>query len=385
MTAFATGALIDGRYRIGAEIGRGGMARVVEAVDERLGRRVAIKLAAMPSDDERGRAMAARLRREALAAARLRHPNVVALYDAGEHEGVPYVVMERVDGWNLKQVVAAEGRPLTIAALAWMEEALAGLAAAHDAGIVHRDVTPSNLLRDRDGRIKVTDFGIARLLHDAVPGGMDSATVADGGTLTMPGMVVGTVAYLSPEQARGEPATARSDVYGAAAVLYEWLTGRTPRPAGSLIQLVTAVARETPVEPIGDAAPDLPPAAEEAIMAALSLDPGDRPRDAAALRAALGGDVLIEPTPIDAATAMTVPAAVAPTQVFERPPPTRRVRRRAMIIGGVLVLFAAGGLGVAVAVDSGGGGGGDRVQVPTTATTPEDQIDDLLDVVGGGS
>ena len=203
--------LFDGRYRIMRKLGSGGMADVYLAEDEELGRRVAIKILndKYAPDDQ----FVERFRREAKNAAGLSHPNIVSIYDRGEAEGTYYIAMEYLDGRSLKELVVARG-PLPIPdAIAATRQVLGALRFAHRKGVVHRDIKPHNVMADADGRLKVTDFGIAR---------------AGVSQMTEAGSIIGTAQYLSPEQARGAPVDQRSDLYSIGIVLYEMLTGQVP-------------------------------------------------------------------------------------------------------------------------------------------------------------
>ncbi|MFW6091213.1 MAG: protein kinase domain-containing protein, partial [Actinomycetota bacterium] len=197
------GRLLDGRYRVDAALARGGMATVYRALDTRLDRTVALKVMhpELTVDDE----FVASFIGEARSAARLSHPNVVGVFDQGQDDGVVFLAMEYVEGSTLRHVLRERG-PLTSAqALAMLEPVLSALSAAHEAGIVHRDVKPENVLVGENGRIKVADFGLARALADSGTGNH--------------GVLLGTVNYISPEQAQGAPATPRSDVYSAGVML----------------------------------------------------------------------------------------------------------------------------------------------------------------------
>ena len=205
--------ILPSRYRGTQLIGRGGMAEIYRASDSVLGRTVAVKVLSerYAQDDS----IRQRFTREALAAARLSgQPNIVTVYDVGEHAERPYIVMEHLSGGSLEDVLQREGAQAPQRAFAWLEEAAAALDAAHRHGVVHRDVKPGNLLLDRDGHVHVADFGVASAA------GMDS--------LTATGTMIGTAGYLSPEQAKGERATAASDCYALAVVAYELLTGGRP-------------------------------------------------------------------------------------------------------------------------------------------------------------
>ena len=220
-----------GRYRLGEPIGSGGMALVYLAEDCELGRRVAVKLLAdnLAADED----FRARFLREAQLAARLSHPNIVHVYDLGrDPSGRPFIVMEYVEGTTLAMLLEREGALSLQRVLAIGRDCCAGLAYAHAAGLVHRDLKPHNLLCDRDGRVKIADFGIARSI--------------DAADITLAGSVLGTAGYLAPEQARGEPVTAAADMYGLGVTLHQLATGQMPDP-GAPVELVeplrTIVAR----------------------------------------------------------------------------------------------------------------------------------------------
>src|SRR6476469_2099059 len=206
------GTTLNGRYRLEARIGAGGMSTVYRAVDGTLERHVAIKLMnrEVSSDSDQ----LERFRREARAVAQLSHPHIVGVIDAGEDEGRPYIVFEYVEGDTLKQRINEVGRLPVDESVAYAIEIARALGCAHDHGIVHRDVKPQNVLIDEEGSAKVTDFGIARSLKD------------DG--LTADGRVLGTTDYVSPEQALGHDVNGQSDIYSLGVVLYEMLTGDVP-------------------------------------------------------------------------------------------------------------------------------------------------------------
>ena len=233
------------RYRLDRPLGHGGMATVFLARDTELDRPVAVKV--LDAADE---GLRARFVREARLAARLSHPNVVSVFDAGEDGGRPYIVMEHVEGQTVAELLARRGRLPPDEARGLALQAARGLAHAHAAGLVHRDIKPQNLLLREDGTLKVADFGIARAAEDT--------------SLTQPGTVLGTAAYLAPEQARGEQATPASDVYSLGAVLYELLTGRPP--------LETAA-------PVRELAPEVPRDFEDVVMRCLARNPSYRPTD----------------------------------------------------------------------------------------------------------
>jgi serine/threonine-protein kinase len=318
--------VIGGRYRVEYVLGRSGMSEVYCAHDVELGRRVAVKLLAPDADS-------ARFEREARAVASLAHPNVMQLYDYGEDEGRPYMVLEFVPGGTLEErLAAAKGRPLpddeTQAIAAGIA---AGLAHAHARGVVHRDLKPANVLFDDEGRPKLGDFGIARM-------------AAREGTLTEAGTVLGTAAYISPEQAAGAPATPASDVYSFGVILYRMLTGRLPFESSDPLELVM-MHRDLSPPPVTDLRDDPPGLLESTATAALLKDPAQRPHDGAAVLAALGvaGTAATSALADDATRALPVaaPTTVSPA---EPPPPGPPPRRRVpLLVAALLVLLLAGG------------------------------------------
>lgn len=261
---------LAGRYRVEARLASGGMGEVWRARDEHLGRPVALKL--LRADLAEDPVARERFRREARLAAAVIHPNVAALLDV-VHDGHLGIVMELVEGETLAEHLRRRGALPLDQALAVAEGLLAALEAAHAAGVVHRDVTPRNVMLGNDGRVKVTDFGIAR-------------AVAEETRLTDSGAVIGTAHYLAPEQLRGEEATPASDQYAAALVIYEVLAGR--RPFAGETPAAAALARlERPPVPLRRLRPDIPPAVAEAVMRALEPDPRRRHPSVAAFRVAL--------------------------------------------------------------------------------------------------
>ena len=248
--------LFDGRYRIVRKLGSGGMANVYLAEDEDLGRRVAIKILndRYANDD----LFIERFRREAKSAAALSHPNIVSVYDRGEAEGTYYIAMEVIEGRSLKELIMTRG-PLPIAqALAYTHEILEALRFAHRHGIIHRDIKPHNILIGE--RLKVTDFGIAR---------------AGASQMTEAGSIMGTAQYLSPEQARGAPVTASSDLYSAAIVLYEMLTGKVPFTGDSAIEIAMKHLNDPP-KPPSKIRPEIPEELDAVVLRALAKNPEDR-------------------------------------------------------------------------------------------------------------
>jgi serine/threonine-protein kinase len=330
--------LAEGRYLLERELGRGGMATVHLARDAELDRPVAVKvLAGHLSSDEGFRE---RFTREARMAAGLSHPNVVQVFDAGEDDGRLFIVMEYVPGVTLADELRRAGKLAPAAAVDLALQACAGLEHAHDAGLVHRDVKPGNLLLREDGALKITDFGIARAVE---------AT-----QLTQVGSVLGTAAYLSPEQAAGEPVTAAADIYGLGVVLYELLTGRTPFVFESVTDLV-AKHRESTVTPVRELEPAVPEALEAAVMTCLARNPDYRPASAAGLAHELAAaspeppTVPLPPTSgVRATDVATVPLA-RPAAPAARRRPDGRVRRGAAATALVVLALGAVAAGYWVA------------------------------------
>ncbi|MFF3404949.1 serine/threonine-protein kinase [Streptomyces sp. NPDC002742] len=253
--------LIAGRYRLHTTLGRGAMGEVWRAYDEMIGRSVAVKLLLSQDADPTA---AARFRLEAQTAGLLNHPHVVGVLDFGSYENRLFLVMELVEGDSLARVLAGAGtlpveRVARIAA-----QAAAGLAAAHQQGIVHRDIKPGNLLLDAEGSVKIGDFGIARFLDDPAGG------------LTATGQIVGTSLYLAPERALGKTAGPPSDMYSLGCVLYQLLTGRPPFQAGSPVAVLHHHLDTAPTPP-RELGADLPPAFENYLLGLLAKQPEDRP------------------------------------------------------------------------------------------------------------
>ena len=230
-----------GPYEILSPLGAGGMGEVYRAKDPRLGRDVAIKVlpASFSADADRLR----RFEQEARAAGILNHPNITAVYDIGSHDGAPYVVQELLEGETLRSVLAG-GRLSQRKAIDYSLQIAHGLAAAHEKGIVHRDLKPENVFVTRDGRLKILDFGLAKLTHQEEGGLATSFPTATAGT--EPGVVMGTLGYMSPEQVRGKPADTRSDIFAFGAILYEMLAGRRAFQGDSVADTMSAILKEDP-------------------------------------------------------------------------------------------------------------------------------------------
>jgi len=353
--------VLAGRYELGEVIGRGGMSTVYRARDLSLDRTVAVKVAMDPLL-ERDPVYAARFKREARAAAAISHPSAVTVFDAGADGPTRYIVMECVEGQDLSQILRDEG-PLEPSRAAHIAEQIADtLAAAHAAGIVHRDIKPGNVMVGAGDRVKVLDFGIART-QDAV-------------TLTQTASVLGTAPYMSPEQAMGNPADARSDLYSLGCLLYEMLTGKPPFmaevPAGVLHQHVRVAPK-----PPRELNPAIPAALDALVLQLLAKDPGDRPQTAAEVRDRLANfETATEPTrplPVSetviaaAAAAAEVPQMATVPQAAARPPvppdptaPTRAIPPNRSRGAGPWAFLAAVallllGAAVAYALSTGGG------------------------------
>jgi serine/threonine-protein kinase len=252
------GTLFDGRYRILRKLGSGGMANVYLAEDEDLGRRVAIKILNDRYANDEG--FTERFRREAKSAAALSHPNIVSIYDRGESEGRPYIAMEVIEGRSLKELILASGSLPIGEAVDYAKQILSALRFAHRHGIIHRDIKPHNILLGHENRLKVTDFGIARY---------------GPSQMTEVGSIMGTAQYLSPEQARGAPVTASSDLYSAGIVLYEMLTGKTPFTGETPIEIAMKHLNEPP-RPPSELRPEISPELDQIVLRALAKDPHER-------------------------------------------------------------------------------------------------------------
>src|ERR671931_180639 len=301
------GTVFDGRYRIVRKLGTGGMADVYLAEDQELGRRVAIKILndRHAADDQ----FVERFRREAKNAAGLSHPNIVSVYDRGTAEGTYYIAMEYLDGRSLKELIIGRGPAPVRTAVEYARQVLAAVGFAHRHGIVHRDIKPHNVLVSPEGRLKVTDFGIAR---------------SGASQMTEVGSIIGTAQYLSPEQARGTPVDQTSDLYSVGAVLYEMLTGQVPFTGDTPLEIAMKHLSAVPTPP-SELRPEVPHDLDLVVLRALAKDPSDRYRTAEEMDADLGR--VLDGLPVgeetaNAATAVLAGAgamAAAPTSVITRP------------------------------------------------------------------
>jgi eukaryotic-like serine/threonine-protein kinase len=292
--------VLAGRYRLDEVIGRGGMSTVYRGTDLSLDRVVAVKVAMDPLL-ERDPVYASRFKREARAAAGISNSGIVTVFDAGADGPTRYIVMEYVEGRDLAAILRDE-RPLAPPRAVRIAEQVAGtLAAAHAAGIIHRDIKPGNIMVTPDGQVKVLDFGIAR--------------TTDGVNLTQTASVLGTAPYMSPEQAMGQPADARSDIYSLGCVLYEMLTGKPPfmgdLPAAVLHQHVRVAPK-----PPRALNPNVPPALDALVLEMLAKSPEDRPQTAAEVR-----DRLAALATATEATVPLPPALPPPMRTLPLPPP----------------------------------------------------------------
>jgi serine/threonine-protein kinase len=382
---------VDGRYQVVARIARGGMATVYEAVDTRLDRTVALKMMSAALAEDPG--FVTRFRREARAAAQLSHPHVVGVFDQGEAAGIPYLAMEYVPGRTLRDVLRDYGALTPEQALTVLDPVLEALSAAHDAGFVHRDIKPENILISDDGRVKVTDFGLAR-------------AVTNNTTATQ-GMIIGTVAYLSPEHVERGDADARSDVYGSGICLFEMVTGQVPFAADSPITVAYQHVNAD-VPPPSSLRSTIPPDVDALVATATRRDPDLRYPDCRAFLADVRRvrrtlpppqplskdtqDTLI--VPADMATgggtpppAVTVRPATASGAAAAAPRAARRRRGRGWLVALLVLLLAVGGAAFAGWYLA--AGPGKQVTVPgvigmdqTAATAALQQVGLRLEVGG---
>ncbi|HEY6646982.1 MAG TPA: serine/threonine-protein kinase [Mycobacterium sp.] len=329
--------VLGGRYELRGVLGRGGMAEVRDGWDIRLDRPVAVKLlyplfATQPDNRMRFDV-------EARAAAGLNHPHIVSVHDSGEHAGTPYIVMERLSGQTLADVIATGPLPQP-QVRSILDAVLSALAAAHAAGILHRDIKPANILFSASGDTKVADFGIAK-----------SAASAH----TMTGQIVGTMAYLSPDRIAGRPASAADDLYAVGVVGYEALTGRRAFPQENLAELARAIAMDTP-PPLAALRPDVDPALAAVIERAMARDAAGRFGSADEMRAALAGRIS---APVRPATRVLAAPLPPPSTMVAAP---RRNRSRWLLALAAVVVVLVGA--IAFIVDS-----ASRPAVPEPVTT----------------
>ena len=320
-----------GPYEIFSLLGTGGMGEVYRGRDPRLGRDVAIKvLPANASSDPGG---LQRFEQEARAAAALYHPNILAVYDVGVYDGVPYIVSELLEGQTLRERVSSGPIPMRTA-LDYAVQIAHGLAAAHENGIVHRDLKPDNVFLTRDGRVKILDFGLANLI-DQESTGVVSSVLPTSPPGTSPGLVLGTTGYMSPEQVRGEHVDRRTDIFALGVVLYEMLTGRRAFLRETIRETMTAILRND-LPDIHSSNPQVSLPLEQLLRRCLDKDPTRRFEAMHDLAIALSA---IEVTPTSSTTAvMSVPAFV-PVPEKRRPDlPIAAVVFVALAVGAIVAM-----------------------------------------------
>lgn len=310
-----------GPYEIVSSLGAGGMGEVFRAFDTRLRRTVALKvlLREKMADSDHQR----RFLREARAASALNHPNIVTLYDIASDGSVDYLVMEYVPGNLLERLIPPQGLP-DAETLAYATQMASGVAAAHAAGIVHRDLKPLNIIITREGQVKILDFGLAKLSAPApAPADAEGETRTNESAVTRVGMIVGTVGYMSPEQVRGEPADARSDVFSLGCVFFKMATGKSPFARRTTVETLAAILKDAP-PPLLRAGKPLRPEFEQLVLRCLAKNPGDRYQSARDLGTALQGIL------------------VARASTISLPWTVRYSRRNALAAAGSSLVVAAG-------------------------------------------
>ncbi|MEU6858070.1 Stk1 family PASTA domain-containing Ser/Thr kinase [Glycomyces sp. NPDC046736] len=357
--------LLGGRYEIGEVVGYGGMAEVHRGRDLRLGRDVAVKL--LRADLSRDESFLIRFQREAQNSASLNHPNIVAVFDTGEDGGIPYMVMEYVNGRTLKEVLLAEGRFDPSVACEVVADMCSALDFSHKHHIIHRDVKPGNVMLSDTNQVKVMDFGIARAL------------ASNQATMTQTSAVIGTAQYLSPEQARGETVDARSDVYAVGCVLYELLVGHPPFTGDNPVSVAYQHVREE-ARPPSELNPAVPASVDAVIMKALAKNPDNRYPSAGAMR-----EDLLRAARGQSVSAPAVMSAEARTQLINadttapiKPIATQTSKRKPWLIalGVVLALVAvtAASWGIMRMINA-----PDLVTVPEVIGKTEEEATTLLE------
>lgn len=321
------GKILDGRYEIKEALGGGGMALVYRGYDRLLHRSVTIKILREQFASDKD--FVARFQQEAQAVARLSHPNVVSIYDVGQEEGLHYLIMEYVEGHSLKDVIAQRAPLPVLEAIDIALQICDALEHAHENGVIHRDIKPHNILITKHGRVKVTDFGIAQAVNES--------------TMTYSGTLIGSVHYLAPEQARGEPTGITADIYSLGVVLYEMVTGQLPFNGETPLAVALKHLQEDPRTP-RELNPQVPPALERMILRALAKDPARRYPDVASLRADLRAlrNVLEE----DNFATRELPPVMA---LAADPPSEKKTNRRPRVWAWAMLILlflalAAGGL-----------------------------------------
>ncbi|HRY08634.1 MAG: Stk1 family PASTA domain-containing Ser/Thr kinase [Actinobacteria bacterium] len=376
-----TSRRLGDRYELGDTLGRGGMAEVFEGQDLRLNRRVAVKV--LRPDLARDPAFQSRFRREAQSAASLNDPNIVAVYDTGEdvldgggeHVMVPYIVMEYVDGHTLRELMSSGRRLLPERSLEIMAGVLSALDYSHAHGIIHRDIKPGNVMLNRNGDVKVMDFGIARAVADA------QATMTQGNA------VMGTAQYLSPEQARGEVVDARSDLYSAGCLFYELLTGRPPFQGESAVSVAYQHVSETPVPP-SQVDPAVPSALDPMVLKSLAKNPEDRYQSANEFKAdverAMAGLPVTGTIPTLRATvpATANTAAMQPVPAGDPAQPANSKRSPWAWLGVTLLVLGVAAAALFLGRSLFDTGSGERVTVPDVVGMTIDEAQRALESQG---
>src|SRR5437016_887246 len=301
-----------GRYEIRSKIGEGGMGEVYRAYDATMHREVAIKVlpAALSTDDER----LARFEQEAQTAGALNHPNILVIYHIDTHEGAPYIVSELLEGETLRQRMSGAALPQR-RAIDYASQIARGLAAAHEKGIVHRDLKPDNIFITKDGRIKILDFGIAKLTQP--DGSLSQTEIPTRRVETDPGVVMGTVGYMSPEQVRGRPVDHRSDIFSFGAILYEMLSGRRAFHGESAAETMSAILKEDPPD-LSETNHNVSPALERLVNHCLEKNPEERFHSASDLAFAL--EALSGSAPVSGQTMTAISALPISSKVVKHLP-----------------------------------------------------------------
>jgi serine/threonine protein kinase/beta-lactam-binding protein with PASTA domain len=322
--------LLGGRYLVESELGRGGMATVFKGTDTVLGRPVAVKVLSPQYSGDAN--FVTRFRREAQAAARLNHPNLVSVYDTGTDDGTHFIVMEYVEAKTLADYLTGGGRIMPERSIEIAEAVCDALSVAHAHGIIHRDIKPANIMVTSKGDVKVTDFGIARVISGA-------------DTLAQTAAVLGTASYLSPEQAQSQPVDQRSDIYSLGVALYEMVTGRPPFSGDSPVMVASKHVLEQPTPPSKINA-DVSPELEAVIMKAMAKNPDNRYQDADEMkadleRARLGQGVQATPLLPESARTQRITSTGPPTAVLPPAAPGNGERRRWWIPALIILLILA--------------------------------------------
>src|SRR5262245_27840267 len=323
-----------GSYEILAPLGAGGMGEVYRARDNRLERAVALKV--LPTDFAKDADRLRRFEQEARATSALNHPNILTVHDFGLHEGAPFIVMELLEGEELRAQLD-EGALSVRKAIEYAQQIAAGLAAAHEKSVVHRDLKPENLFVTKDGRVKILDFGLAKLRPQKLAGGVDSEAPTLK-PLTDPGVIMGTVGYMSPEQVRGQEADHRADIFSFGMILYEMLSGKRAFNGASVADVMSAITRDDPPD-LSESNAKISPALDKIVRRCLEKKPEQRFQSTSDLGFAL--EALSSPSSSSGSNLTTAASAI----VAET---TRSVWRGRMpwVVAGVFALLAATGFGL---------------------------------------